>query len=66
MTDDERREISEKAKAEAGIDHRLSTLEKTVSGIQTVMTWGVRTIWAAAAYLAAQLWDFIASGGAIK
>jgi high-affinity K+ transport system ATPase subunit B len=66
VTDDERREISEKAKAEAGIDHRLAALEKAVGGIQTVMTWGVRTIWAAAVYLAAQLWDFIASGGAIK
>lgn len=66
MTEDERREISAKAKAEAGIDHRLLSLEEKVDSIQTVMTWGVRTIWAAAAYLATQLWNFIASGGAIK
>jgi hypothetical protein len=34
--------------------------------MQAVITWGVRTIWAAAGYLALQLWDFISSGGALK
>lgn len=66
MTDDERREIREKAEADLGVMHRLKSLEEKIDAIQTVMTWGVRTIWAAAVYLATQLWDFIASGGAIK
>ena len=66
MTDDERARIAAEAKADANLTHRLTTLESDVSGIKSTMTWGIRAIWAAAVYLATQLWDFIASGGAIK
>lgn len=66
MTDDERREISDKAKAEAGVDHRLATVEKDLITIKAALAWGVKAVWAAVVYLALQLWTFISQGGVVK
>lgn len=66
MTDEERRQIAIEAKAEADTEHRIDKLEARVEKLETAITWGLRAIWAAAAYLATQLWSFIAQGGSLK
>jgi hypothetical protein len=66
MTDDERARIAADARSEANLENRLKNLEGELGKMQAVITWGVRTIWAAAGYLALQLWNFISSGGALK
>lgn len=66
MTDDERARIAAEARSEANLENRLKNLEGELTKMQAVITWGIRTIWAAAGYLALQLWNFITVGGSLK
>jgi len=66
MTDDERARIAAEARSEANLENRLNNLEGELAKMQAVITWGIRTIWAAAGYLALQLWNFITVGGSLK
>lgn len=70
MTDEERREISDRAKAEAkteaSVEHRITANEKDIVEIKSILAWGVKAVWAAVVYLALQLWTFVSQGGALK
>jgi len=66
MTDPERDRIMADAKADADLHNRLSNAEKDIKDMKAMQARGVAAIWAAAAYLATQVWAFITSGGVIK
>lgn len=66
MTDDERTRIAQKAREEADLANRVRNLETDFNGIKSNLSWIARAIYGGVAYLAVQLWTFIANGGSLK
>ncbi|MDZ7905178.1 MAG: hypothetical protein U5N55_04945 [Cypionkella sp.] len=66
MTDEERERIKRETKADAELENRVKNLETDLGEVKGAMIWGIRAIWGAVAYLASQVWDFVANGGVLK
>lgn len=66
MSDDERNRIAQKAREEADLANRIRNLEADFANIRSNLAWIAKAIYGGVAYLAVQLWTFIANGGSIK
>ena len=70
VDESERRRIESEARAEADMLHKIETNSREIESLRARIDGyvgrAVTVLLAAAAYLAAQVWNFISGGGVIK